>query len=221
MKSTIPRAWRIPAVLIGLSLVPFAATANRLVWITSGGSQPDPAMDRFDGDWSMLAIHIVLGVVFLVLAALQFSPELRARHRSWHRGAGRIAMLAGVVAGLSGVWLVVAYPPSVLATPVMDGLRVVFGTALAGTVLLAYRAVRRRDITAHRAWMIRAFALAVAGSTQALVIGLWLAVIGPLTPESATALITIGFLINIVFAEWRIRAASKPTFTFNAQRKPI
>ena len=221
MKFPLPHPWRIPAVLIGLSLVPFAATANRLAWITSGGGRPDPAMDRFDGDWRVLTVHIVLGMVFLVLAAFQFSPELRARHRSWHRGAGRIAMLAGVVAGASGVWLVLAYPPSELSTPVMDGLRVVFGTALAGAVLLAYRAVRRRDIPAHRAWMIRAFALAVAGSTQALVIGLWLATVGPLTPESATALITIGFLINILFAERRIRAASKTTFTFNAQRKPI
>lgn len=221
MNVPLSRPWRIPAVLIGLSLVPFAATANRLAWITSGGTRPDPAMDRFDGDLSMLAVHIVLGTLFLVLAALQFSPELRSRHRSWHRAAGRIAMFAGIVAGLSGVWLVIAYPPSALATPVMDGLRVVFGTALAAAIALAYLAVRRRDFAAHRAWMIRAFALAVAGSTQALVIGFWLAVIGPLTPESATALITIGFVINIVIAEWRIRAVATPNSFLKAHRRPI
>lgn len=221
MTSPFVRAWRIPAALIGLSIVPFAATANRLVWITSGGSRPDPAMDRLNGDWTMLAVHIVLGTVFLILSAVQFSPELRARNRSWHRSAGKVAMICGIVAGLSGVWLVIAYPPSELVTPFMDAVRILFGTALAGAVVFAYRAIRRRDILAHRAWMIRAFALAVAGTTQALVIGVWLAIVGELTPESATALITIGFLINILIAEWRIRSISNQTFSFSPQRKPI
>ena len=175
-------------------------------------------MDRFSGDWAVLAVHIVLGTAFLILSAVQFSPELRARNRSWHRSAGKVAMICGIVAGLSGVWLVVAYPPSALATPFMDGIRILVGTSLAVAVALAYRAVRRRDILAHRAWMIRAFALAIAGTTQALVIGLWLAIVGELTPESATALITIGFLINILIAEWRIRSASNQTFS--SQRNP-
>ncbi|MEL6958736.1 MAG: DUF2306 domain-containing protein [Pseudomonadota bacterium] len=221
MNSQFTRAWRIPAALIGLSLVPFAATINRLVWILSGGAQVDPAMDRFGGDWAMLAVHIVLGTAFLVLSAVQLSPELRARNRSWHRSAGKIAMICGIAAVLSGVWLVIAFPPSELATPFMDAVRIIFGTALAGAVVLAYRAIRRRDILAHRAWLIRAFALAIAGTTQALVIGLWLAIFGELTPESATALITIGFLINILIAEWRIRSVSNHTFSFSPQRRTI
>ena len=206
MRNPIPCAWRIPAVLIFLSLVPFGATTNRLIWLFDGDAAPDPAMDRFAGDWLMLAVHILSGSLFLILAAIQFSPERQMRHRSWHRGAGKLAMLAGVLSGLSGVLLVIAYPPSALATPLMDGVRIVFGAALAATITLAYLAIRRRDTTNHRAWMIRAFALGIAGTTQALVIGLWLAIVGALTPESATILITLGFTINIAIAEWRIRA---------------
>ena len=218
MTSLSLRPWRVPALLIALGLVPFAATANRLAWIISGGERPDPAMDRFNGDWSMLAVHIVLGASFILLSTTQFSPGLRARYPHWHRSAGKPAMICGFIAGLSGVWLVVVYPPSELATPFMDGVRIVIGTALAGSILLAYREVRRRNIAAHRAWMIRAFSLAVAGSTQALIIGVWLAAVGELTPESATALNTLGFLINIVIAEWRIRAARTPSYGIDTHR---
>jgi len=208
MQNPIPHRWRVPVLLIGLSLVPFAATASRLIWLASADAVPDPAMTRFGGDWATLVAHILLGSMFLILAAFQYSPELRIRHRLWHRVSGRIAMIAGTLAGLSGIWLVIAYPPSSLATLVMDTLRVFFGAALAGSIALAFAAIRRSDVPAHRAWMIRAFAIAIAGSTQALVIGLWLAFSQTLTPDSATALITLGFVINITVAEWRIRAPS-------------
>ena len=209
MQNPVPHRWRIPALLIGISLVPFAATAFRLMWLSDSNAAPDPAMDRFDGNWAMLVIHILSGCVFLLMAAPQFSPELRARHRRWHRASGRVTICIGIVAGLSGVWLVLGYPPSELATPLMDAARVTFGMALAGSVVLAFVAIRRRDVQKHRAWMIRAFALAVAGSTQALLIGLWVAFVGALTPYSATALITLGFAVNLAFAEWRIWSASQ------------
>ena len=219
MQNPVPRSLRISALLIGVSLLPFAATTNRLLWLSGASATPDPAMERFGGDWTMLVIHIVLGSSFLILAAPQFSPEIRSRHRRWHRAAGRIAMALGFVTGLSGVWLVLAYPPSELATPVMDASRVIFGAALAVFIILAFAAIRRRDIQSHRAWMIRAFALAVAGSTQALLIGLWLAFSGELTPNSATALITLGFVSNIAFAEWRLRALSQSSPILNPNRR--
>lgn len=53
--------------------------------------------------------------------------------------------------------------------------------------------------------MIRAFALGVAGTAQVLGIGAWVVFVGPLTPDSATALISAGFLIHLGIAEWRIR----------------
>lgn len=218
MRNPIPQPWRVPVALITLSLVPFMATANRLIWLSSADAASDPAMARFDGAWGMLATHILCGSVFLLLSALQFSPEFRTSHRMWHRVFGKIAMTAGVIAGLSGVGLVVSYPPSELATPLMDTLRVIFGAALAAAIFVALRAIRQGDVASHRAWMIRAFALAVAGSTQAVVIGLWLALIGDLTPESATALIAFGFALNIAFAEWCISAPQHPNPLPKSQR---
>ena len=220
MQIPIPRPWRIPAGLIVLSLVPFAATAHRLIWLSDPNAAPDPNAARFADSWTALVVHILCGSLFLILAAFQFSPELRARRSGWHRASGRIAVPAGLVAGLSGIWLILSYPPSALATPLMDTLRVIFGAALVCSLILAVAAIRRRDVQRHRAWMIRAFAIAVAGSTQALVIGLWMVFSGTLTPQSASVLVPLGFAVNLVFAEWRIRALSRMSPTLNPQRSP-
>ncbi|SMR70632.1 Predicted membrane protein [Aliiroseovarius halocynthiae] len=219
MRNPIPSAWRIPLRLIGLSLLPFMSSASRLISIGNQDAAQDPNVARFDGSWEILVVHILCGSLFLLLAAVQFSPELWASYRAWHRTAGKVAMVAGVIAGASGMWLILAYPRGELATLTLDIVRVGFAAALVVSIIAAVAAIRRSDVVRHRAWMIRAFALAVSGSTQALVIGIWLGAIGPLTPQSATSLITIGFAINIAFAEWWIHALSTSPRIFNPQRK--
>jgi Predicted membrane protein (DUF2306) len=204
MKPPTARAWQIPAALIFLSLIPFVATVNRLHWLLTGSALPDATIDRLGGDWGLIVIHVAFGSLFLVLVAFQFSPELRKRRSGWHRGAGKVAMVSGVLAGLSAAGLVLAYPSEPPATPLLDAVRVGFGVALSATNLLAFAAIRRGNVAAHRAWMIRAVAIGIAGTTQAGLLGLLIAVTGPLTPWGATAMITLGFLINSAFAEWRI-----------------
>lgn len=221
MHNPIPRSWRTPLILTCLSLVPILATASRLISFSGSEVETDPNLERFDGTFEMLIVHILAGSLFLLLSAVQFSSELRLAHPAWHRNSGKVAMVAGIVAGVSGVWLILFYPPSELATPTMDALRILFGSALISSILLAFLKIRQRNVSGHRAWMIRAFALGVAGSTQALVIGTWIVAIGPLTPNSATALITIGFLINIVIAEWRIRVRSNATPILKPQRTTL
>jgi hypothetical protein len=70
------------------------------------------------------------------------------------------------------------------------------------------------DTAVHRVWMIRSFALGVAGTTQALLIGVWTATVGPLSPESATLLIPLGFAVNIVVGEAIIRGRGRGSIQF-------
>lgn len=217
MQNPIPHRWRVPAILVVISLVPFAATTNRLLWLSDPQSAPDPAMAHFSGEWTTLIIHIVFGSLFLMLAAVQFSPDLRLKNGHWHRILGRCCMVAGLIAGLSAIWLVLGYPPSHLATTVMDTVRALLSVTMVVCILQAFIAIRARNISRHRAWMIRTFALAVAGTTQAFLIGFWIALSGSLTPTSATALIILGFVINIIFAEWRIQRVATPHSTWRPQ----
>ena len=43
---------------------------------------------------------------------------------------------------------------------------------MAAAIVLGFTAIRRRDIAAHRAWMIRAYALGLGAGTQAFTEGI-------------------------------------------------
>jgi hypothetical protein len=75
---------------------------------------------------------------------------------------------------------------------------------MAASIVLGFTAIRRRDIASHRAWMIRAYALAVGAGTQVFTQGVGEAVFG--TSELSTALsISSGWVINAAVAECVIR----------------
>ena len=83
-------------------------------------------------------------------------------------------------------------------------VRLVVGSATATCIILGITAIRRRDVAAHRAWMIRAYALAVAAGTQAFTQGVGEGIFG--TSDLSTALsVTSGWVINLAVAEWIIR----------------
>ncbi|MGZ9928132.1 DUF2306 domain-containing protein, partial [Escherichia coli] len=75
---------------------------------------------------------------------------------------------AGLLAALSGLWMTLAYarPPAddVLLTP----MRLSFGAAMAACLVLGVRAIVRRDVPAHRAWMARGYAIGLGAGTQVL-----------------------------------------------------
>jgi hypothetical protein len=75
---------------------------------------------------------------------------------------------------------------------------------MAASIVLGFTAIRRRDIAAHRAWMVRAYDLAVGAGTQAFTQGIGEAVFG--TSDLSTALsLSSGWAINAAVAEWVIR----------------
>lgn len=85
--------------------------------------------------------------------------------------------------------------------------RLLFGSALAASIVLGFTAIRRRDIASHRAWMIRAYALAMGAGTQVFTQGVGEAAYG--TGDTSTALsIGSGWVINAAVAEGIIRRPS-------------
>jgi len=46
------------------------------------------------------------------------------------------------------------------------------------SIVLGFAAMRRREIARHRAWMIRAYAIALAAGTQAFAVGVGGALVG-------------------------------------------
>jgi uncharacterized membrane protein YozB (DUF420 family) len=112
---------------------------------------------------------------------------------------------AGMLVALSGVWMTLFYTGAP-GGGLLWAARLLVGTAMAASIVLGFTAIRRRDITAHRAWMIRAYALAVAG-TQVFTQGIGEGLFG-VTELSTAVSVSSGWVINAAVAEWVIRRRS-------------
>jgi hypothetical protein len=113
------------------------------------------------------------------------------------------------VAG-SALWLTISYPPKPGTGELLYGFRLTFATAMAACLVLGFSAIRRRDVPAHRAWMIRAYAIGLAAGTQAFTEGVGGALFG--TGEVRGDLAKgAGWVINLAVAEWAVRRGSAPS----------
>ena len=198
-----PRSWPVPVALVALSAIPLTAGTLRLVQL-AGGPAVIPADHRFAGFPLALVLHIVGAAVYALVGAFQFVPRFRRRHLVWHRRAGRALTVAGLMVAGSALWLTLFYPPQPGTGHLLYVLRLVFGSAMAACLVLGFTAIRRRDIAAHRAWMIRAYAIALAAGTQVFTEGIGGAVFGTgvLRADLAKG---AGWVINLAVAEWVIR----------------
>lgn len=203
-----PRSWPVPAALVALSAIPLTAGTLRLVQL-SGGPAVIPADHRFAGFPLPLVVHILGATVFALVGAFQFGPRFRRRHPGWHRRAGRVLTVAGLSVAGSALWMTLFYVPQPGTGHLLYVLRLGFGSGMAACLVLGFTAIRRRDIVAHQAWMIRAYAIALAAGTQAFTIGAGAAVLG--TGVLRTDLSTgAGWVVNLAVAEWAIRRSAGP-----------
>lgn len=204
--TTRQRGWRVPAALIALSIVPVLAGTARLVEL-GGGPAVIPTDARFTASPLPIMVHIVCAATYALLGALQFAPRFRSRRPGWHRRAGRVLAVAGLGVAGSALWLTLFFPPQPGSGTLLFLLRLVFAPAMVGSMVLGVAAIRRRDIMTHRAWMTRAYAIALGAGTQAFTQGLGGAVIGH-SPLALDASRGAAWAINLAVAEWAIRRST-------------
>ncbi len=187
--------WPAVTGLLLLSALPILGGALRLEEL---GTDPTSAPSSPALTVAIVA-HIVGMSVYCVLGAFQFSPALRGR-RAWHRRAGRLLIPAGMIGALASISLAVFFsgPPEGFALAMV---RIAFAVPMLVFLVLATIAIVRRRFVAHGAWMTRAFAIAVTGGTQALVLIVWSMLGGETSVVSETWLVGVGFLINSIVAE--------------------
>ena len=195
----------MPLGLIALSVVPIIAGSLRLVEL-SGGAAILPAKPTSP---LPLVLHIASASIYSVLGAFQFSAGLRRRRPNWHRTAGRLLVVIGLVVALAALWLTVSTPRFEGSGDLYYVLRLVFGSAMVISIVLGFLAIRRRDVARHRAWMIRAYAIALAAGAQVFTLGIGEAIVGK--GDTSSALFAgAGWMINLAVAEWVIRRRQIP-----------
>lgn len=197
--------WLVPAALLALTFIPVAAGMARLVGLASG-TPVTPENARFMAMPLPVIIHIIGATLFCVLGAFQFSTGFRRSRPGWHRVVGRVLVPCGIAAALSGLWMTQFYPLGNLQGEILHAFRLVIGTVMAVSIVISFAAILRRDIPQHRAWMMRAYAIAQGAGTQAVVSILWLVILGVPNELTRDLLLIAGWLINLAVAEWIIRA---------------
>ena len=59
---------------------------------------------------TIVAVHVVLGGLYLTLAPFQFVRRIRSRHLAYHRRVGRFLVAIGVVVGVTALFMGLVIP---------------------------------------------------------------------------------------------------------------
>jgi uncharacterized membrane protein len=204
--------WLVPALLL-LSAIPLTAGAFRLIQL-AGGAEITPANARFFAAPAPIVVHIVSAAVYATLGTFQFAAGYRRRWPGWHRVAGRLLVLCGLLVGLSGLWMTLFYPGANGTSVLLYALRLLFGSAMVVSIVLGLTAIRLGDVRRHRAWMTRGYAIGLGAGTQALTLAAGAVILGRPSELSHALLMGASWVINLAVAEWiiRRRPAREPGF---------
>ena len=198
----------MPACVVGLAAFGVGITA-RATWVVAhGGDSSFDGMFHYPA-WS--TVHFVPALAFVLLLPFQLWSGSRRRWPRFHRFAGRVAAVAGVLFGLTGFVLPYVMP----ARPFSERAFMTTVSCLFAAVLgLGIMAARRKDFVAHRQWMLRVTALALGPLTQRVIFPFFAAAGIDGVPRFWDLFMSAAWfslVLNIVIVEWWIRRTAVAT----------
>ncbi|WP_458778734.1 DUF2306 domain-containing protein [Arthrobacter sp. D3-16] len=189
--------------LIALGLVPILANTLRRIALSLGTAHG--STDNGSHDLPVpVAVHVLTATIFVILGAFQFSPRFRRRKPGWHRIAGRVLVVTGMLVALSGLWLNQFNSFPAQSGELLYVFRWLAGLGMALCIVIGFTAIRRQDVPRHRQWMVRAYAVGLGAGTQVFTLGFGEAIFGKTALHNAL-LNGAGWMINLAVAEWAIR----------------
>jgi hypothetical protein len=161
--------------LLFLCAIGAAAALRRIVALDSAPLAGPPALvgldKQFAAEAKIVVLHIVPSLLFVVLVPLQFVTSLRCRYPRFHRWAGRVIVVLGVVLGVSALRLS-AHPVGGLAEGTATGF---FGSLFLFSLTKAWWHIRHRRVELHREWATRMTAIALGVATTRPIMGVFFA----------------------------------------------
>lgn len=164
------------------------------------------------------SIHFIGGAIAIVVGALQFSTRIRTRFIVLHRYMGKTYVVAILFSGIAGF---------ILAINSVAGPFAQIGFALMALTWLittgyGYVAVRRKQISGHKQWMMRSYSVTLAGITLRLYLGVGLAA-GLSFPDIYPYLAWLCWVPNLVLMELYLRISAGGDFPSHAEpiEKPL
>lgn len=194
-------------VLIGVLIV-----LRRLIFLINldkpgkytPGVSPVPD-DGFAAHPLLTLIHIIPGLLFMLLAPLQFIRKLRTSYPKLHHFIGYTVLVSGLIIGSTA--LIMGFTMAIGG--LIETLAItVYGTAFLFSLSKAYLHIIKREIALHREWMIRALAIGLAVSTTRPVVGTFFGLsrfTGWTVQQYFGVAFWIAFTLHIIVAEIWIR----------------
>jgi uncharacterized membrane protein len=148
---------------------------------------------------SILFTHVAGAMVALAIGPFMFLGRLRARWPAIHRWLGRVYLLGVLTGGVAGL----ALAPYAYTGATTSAGFAILGLLWLGTSLMAFVRIREGNVLAHRSWMLRNFALTLAGVSLRL----------QMLPLASAFGFDLGYMIvawscwvpNILVVEWMLR----------------
>lgn len=193
---------------IVLSLIGVAVVTRRLLTLMNAipAAGPTVGLDAgFARHETLTIIHIIPGLLFMLLAPLQFVKRIRVRRPALHRWIGRTVVGLGMVIGGSAL---VMSPQMAIGGPTETAATTLFGCVFLFAMIRGFIYIRRGNRRLHREWMIRAFAIGMAVATIRPIVGVFFATsrLTHLTPHDFFGVaFWLGFTIQFLIAEMWIR----------------
>lgn len=146
-------------------------------------------------------VHVFSAIIALAAGFTQFSSFILKRYRAVHRWVGKTYLVVILVVNFPAAMIMAVYAnglwPSRIAFILLDCLWFYF-------TWRAYKEARKGNITAHKQFMIRSYAL----TFSAITLRTWkIILVNTFHPDPLTLYMIqawLGFVPNWLFAEWLI-----------------
>ena len=211
MKTVSRREWALLAIILVYCFVPTFGGLLRVIEL-GGGPAIVPENPRAVADPLPVILHILSSFLFCTVGALQFLPSVRRHYPAMHRASGRMIAAAGCVSALTGLWMTHFFAfPDELQGLLLYWARIALSLWMVGLIAWAVIAIRSRNVLAHSAAMLRAYAIGQGASTQT-VLGIgWMVAVGtePLGPLR-DGMMVFAWALNLLIAELLIRRMFAP-----------
>lgn len=204
---------------IFLMLIGIAIVVRRLLFLkdlesaggyVAGTPSRSPVPDTGFAEHPLLTfIHIVPGLVFMLLAPLQFSKKVKSSYPRFRRISWYIVFFSGLIIGstalVMGLTMAIGGITETLAVAV-------FGVLFLLSLLRSYLYLIKDQAALHREWMIRVLAIGLAVSTTRPIVAMFFATsrfTGLTVQQYFGAAFWIAFVLHITVAEIWIRRTRK------------
>jgi uncharacterized membrane protein len=200
---------------LGLTLLALAVAGYAITMSFAPGLRPSFVRALFVERPVAAFVHFMGGAIALIAGAFQLNSRLRTHFIEVHRWFGRLYVVAVAIGGVAAL---------ALALHSFGGLIAHVGFGLLavcwiGSTLNAYRHIRQGNLSTHRDWMIRSYALTLAAVTLRVYLPSSQLAGIPMT-AAYPVIAWLCWVPNLLIAEWFVRSRHSSAMLPNNLFKP-